>query len=80
MNHLIKACPNIDQLEIQLYLWNTDIDYKPIGRIESGLFFSSISFKHLTRLSFRKVKLFDGSYFLSVNSIFLLSYYKGKIL
>jgi len=66
MDQFMKACPNLQQLEIQ-------ISSSP-DQIYSISFFSSLQFKHLTRLCLRGDNLFDGSYLLSVVIIVLCTF------
>jgi len=58
MDQFMKACPNLQQLEIQIFL--------PQDKMNVNRFFSSLQFKHLTRLCLRGDELFDGSYLPSV--------------
>jgi len=61
LNHLIKACPNVEQLHIEYY--------DSLSQDESADFFNSIQLNHLTWLSISGDKLYDGSYLLSVMEI-----------
>jgi len=60
MDHLIKACSNIDQLHIGYV--------EPLGKAETVHFFNSFRFKNLTWLSICG-RMFDGSYLPLVRTI-----------
>jgi len=63
MGHIIKACPNIEELAVK------NVNSNRFGeRIEIIQFYSSIRFKNLIKLSIFETHLFDGSYLPMVKS------------
>jgi len=57
MGHIIKACPNIEELAVK------NVNSNRFGeRIEMIQFYSFIRFKYLIKLSICESHLFDGSY------------------
>lgn len=65
MDHLVKACPAIDQLHIKF-----DESFSKTKMVD---LFASIHFNHLKWLTIDVEKLFDGSYLPLVPNVIILN-------